>query len=604
MAPSTLLVTIAAIFSLPWVSFASGPRAVGIDFVKDKRSLSGIARRDTTTPLILDNGRILYLADISIGTPPQKMRVQLDTGSSDTWVPSIHEDLCLAKKEDCKNTGAYALNRSTTGIQLRQNVSFVYGTAGDNRSGAQGTFVKDTVRIGGYDLKEVQFGVVEKKNTSVALAANTGLLVDTHGILGLAPDSSEVGVTLGTAPQYPTIVSALKEQGKIACKAFSLFLNALGNYSAQLSLTTCLFYYSADHLSCIVEAPSGTILFGGVDSTKYTGPLISVPMVPNPAAPSAGQALSIQLTGMTAQSPSGVFSIIPTNNTIPLFTVLDSGSPQILLPDHYLEPIFEYLGATFSEATGYPVVPCNLSTSDVVFSFYFGGALGAKINVPIGEIIIPQLPVEKGATYADGSPYCFLGIGPSHEFFAVLGDPFLRSTYAVYDLENKQIALAQADLESTAAPNIREITPGPSGIPGVSQVVDVFPSNNLSMIADAQVVPSLVAHAATLPSNWTLASRPRPGSVTAVAPAGALYTATGFVMPSVGTAGATGLGTAGAGRVGPRPTSTRRSASGPSTSSISPPIASATKNAATNIKNHVAADLGIGLVSLLVVALC
>ena len=307
---------------------------------------------------------------------------------------------------------------------------------------------------------------------------------------------------------------------------------------------------------------------------------------------------------MTAQSSSGVFSILPVNNTIPLWAILDSGAPQILLPDHYIEPIFAYLGATFSEEIGYPVVPCNLSTSDVIFSFYFGGPLGAKINVPIGEIIFPQLPVEKDATYADGSPYCVLGIGPSHQFFALLGDPFLRSAYAVYDLENKQIALAQADLESTAAPNIQEISPGPSGIPGVNQVMNILPPNNLSIIADAQPVPSLVGNATALPSNWTLPYRARPGSVTAVAPAGSLYTATGFVMPSVGTVGATASGTAGAGRVGPRPTSTRGSASGPSTSSISPPIASATQSAATSIKNHVARVLGLGLASLLVVAMC
>ena len=74
MAPFMLLASIAAICILPWTTLGSGPKVVGIDFVKDKRALSNIARRDTTTPLALDNGRILYLADISVGTPPQKIR--------------------------------------------------------------------------------------------------------------------------------------------------------------------------------------------------------------------------------------------------------------------------------------------------------------------------------------------------------------------------------------------------------------------------------------------------------------------------------------------------------------------------------------------------
>lgn len=84
MAPLRLLASIAAICFLPWTSFASGPKAVGIDFVKDKRTRSSIARRDTTAPLVLDNGQILYLADISIGTPPQKMRGKFFFGDSFT----------------------------------------------------------------------------------------------------------------------------------------------------------------------------------------------------------------------------------------------------------------------------------------------------------------------------------------------------------------------------------------------------------------------------------------------------------------------------------------------------------------------------------------
>ena len=353
--------------------------------------------------------------------------------------------------------------------------------------------------------------------------------------------------------------------------------------------------------------PSGNILFGGVDSTKYTGPLVSVPIVPNPIAATKIQPFSVQLTGLTAQSPSGVFSIIPANNTVPLWSILDSGAPQILLPDHYLEPLFQYLGVTFAQEVGFPVVPCNLSTSDVVFSFYFAGPLGPKINIPIGVVVIPQLPIENGATYSDGSPYCFLGIGPSHQFFALLGDPFLRSAYVVFDLENSQIALAQADLESTAEPNIQEIKPGYRGIPGVSVVKDVLPSNNATIIADSQPDRALVVNASVSPSNWTLPGLPKHGSVTAVAPAGSLYTATGFVMPHVGTIGSAGstgtagtgsIGTASTGRIGPRPTLTHRISS----TSIHPPIASASKGAAG--KNSASGFLGIALASLLVIAHC
>ena len=50
---------------------------------------------------------------------------------------------------------------------------------------------------------------------------------------------------------------------------------------------------------------------------------------------------------------------------------------------------------------------------------------------------------------SNGEPVCAIGILPSSYKFALLGDTFLRNAYVVYDLENDQIALAQANANTT-----------------------------------------------------------------------------------------------------------------------------------------------------------
>ena len=65
-----------------------------------KRGLGLGARADTVTAT-LENAVVagLYAANVTVGTPGQGLQVQIDTGSSDLWLPSSTLQICTDESE-------------------------------------------------------------------------------------------------------------------------------------------------------------------------------------------------------------------------------------------------------------------------------------------------------------------------------------------------------------------------------------------------------------------------------------------------------------------------------------------------------------------------
>lgn len=211
----------------------------------------------------------------------------------------------------------------------------------------------------------------------------------------------------------------------------------------------------------IADSNDGSILFGGVDTDKFTSPLVTLPVQQDPSGNYSR--LMVVWTGLSF-SADGQSSNL-ASKSFPSLALMDSGTTLSALPDDLVTEINNGLGVVQDPDYG-SLLPCSAGTDPTaMFSFGFGGNGGAMINVSMSELVLPTADQNGNPlTFSDGTPACSFGLqGGAEDGLAVLGDAFLRSAYVVYDLDNNQIGLAQTKFNVSSS-NVEEISG--SSIPG------------------------------------------------------------------------------------------------------------------------------------------
>ena len=290
------------------------------------------------------------------------------------------------------------------------------------------------------------------KTLEMGLAYNATLFT---GLLGIGYDTNEASDDPDDEQNpfiYPSIIDSMVSQGLISTKAYSLYLDDL-------------------------QASTGSIIFGGIDSDKYQGDLLQMPIVPDTLENGTEiyAEFTVALTSFSLSGQSGN----TTNLTIGDYdapVVLDSGTTLTYVPQRLAKLIYDDLNAVDdTENSGNVFVDCDVLTSSpkATFNFGFGGSNGVLIKVPVDEMVF-QL---EGLFSLDGyappdlpfSNPCALGLNGQDEEPYILGDTFLRSAYVVYDLKNNLIAIAQTNFNSTTS-SIIDFSADATAIPNVSGV--------------------------------------------------------------------------------------------------------------------------------------
>uniref|UniRef100_A0A8C3XGF4 cathepsin E n=1 Tax=Cyanoderma ruficeps TaxID=181631 RepID=A0A8C3XGF4_9PASS len=327
---------------------------------------------ETNEPLInyLD---MEYFGQISIGTPPQNFTVVFDTGSSNLWVPSVY---CVSKA--CAKHSRFHPTQSSTYKVIGTPFSIQYGTGS-----MTGIIGSDQVAVSDV---WVQFA------ESISEPGKAFLDADFDGILGLAYPSLAVD---GVTPVFDNMMA----QNLVELPIFSVYMSSNPD-----------------------SPQGGELLFGGFDTSRFTGTLNWVPVTQQGYWQI--QLDNIQLGGTVTFCANGCQAIV------------DTGTSLIAGPTKDIKELQNLIGAVSVDGE----VRARCSSLDVMPDLTF------TINgLPYTLSAQAYTLVESG----DGITFCISGfqgndVPPPTGPLWILGDVFIRQFYSVFDRGNNLVGLAPA----------------------------------------------------------------------------------------------------------------------------------------------------------------
>jgi len=223
------------------------------------------------------------------------------------------------------------------------------------------------------------------------------------------PDTCDVNFTI------PTIPDALYDAGYISSRSYSLYLDD-------------------------IEEQKGSILFGGIDTAKFTGDLITLATqvdLSGDAHNGNYVRQDVRLTSISG-TVNGTFTQLSESNYSATVTI-DSGTAGFDLPDPFYSAIVDGLPIV-QDDQGNNVIPCKYAAWDAFLTTEFSGADGTSvsIDIPLAQFIVTDWEQSEGGynsttqANVDGEEVCLFTLDYTEETDGMLlGDPLFRSAYIV-----------------------------------------------------------------------------------------------------------------------------------------------------------------------------
>ncbi|MCJ1421446.1 hypothetical protein MMC32_007810 [Xylographa parallela] len=394
-------------------------------------------------------------------------------------------------------------------------------TSYQDGSGTSGDFFTDNIKIGGVSVKNQQMGLTLESNGN------------SNGLVGLGFDINEAGVSDNGAQPYPNLLDTMVNQNLINAMTYSIWLNDLRKLLPRLLSLPITTPIRTTNSVPYAETFKGSILFGGIDTAKFTGPLLTLDMSPDQTTGNI-RTTSVTLTSLSINDTGTIATFTPPSFAEPV--ILDTGTALTYLDDAIARPLINYVGAIPDVNYGY-IVPCIAYLDyPASLTFGFGGPTGPRIVVPFSELLAK---IDQPYTFHDGSQACIWGIQPTTEQINInlLGDTFMRSAYVVFDLDNLQISLAQTHFNSTTS-NVLEVAAG-GGTGNIPSATVVTGAVRATESANAMALGAANAAQVTAPASMVMGAATPTASLGLKGNAGLTATTTGTAASQTPSSAAT-----------------------------------------------------------------
>ncbi|CAO3598284.1 unnamed protein product [Absidia cylindrospora] len=250
--------------------------------------------------------------------------------------------------------------------------------------------------------------------------------VPADGLLGLGyPDlTSSAHQKNGSA--YTPFVFNLMQQNLIKDPVFSIYLNSANEQNW-----------------------AGEIIFGGVDSTKYSGNISYVPVQQITAASASSSSYMFWVVYGQGVAVNGGKGTKPPNiqYATPLPTIIDTGTTLSYLPEQMVLAIVEAIvgpGSNYQQdpTTGMYVLDCSVANQKTTIQLQMTSSSAASKTPVVIDASINDVLMK------DQLGNCYLAIAPSDATSpfgansALIGQSILRSAYMVFDMGQNRIGFA------------------------------------------------------------------------------------------------------------------------------------------------------------------